>query len=111
MLVVSKNGNIFVIESEQMPVTIYLNRFVVNFAQDVNIWHNGSLTVSRRPEKKKDVINKTIEDRLDPDYIFEDYLISVPTNCRVPLETTLQQLSLPTIKQLPANETISHHVA
>lgn len=111
MLVVSKNGNVFVIESEQMPVTIYLNRFVVNFAHDVKIWHNGSLTVSRKPEKKKDIINKSIEARLDPDYIFEDYLISVPTNCRVPIETTLQQLSLPTIKKLAVNETISHHVA
>jgi hypothetical protein len=82
---VSKNGNIFIIESEQIPVVIYLNRFIVNFTQDVQIWHNGSLTVSRRPEKKKDIIVKTIETRLDPEYIFEDRFVSVPNNCRVPL--------------------------
>jgi len=82
---VSKKGNIFIIESEQMPITIYLNRFVVNFNQDVQIWHNGSLTANKRPEKNKDIIVKTIETRLDPEYIFEDCLVSVPTNSRVPL--------------------------
>lgn len=43
-----------------MPVTINVNRYVVNFEQDVQIWHNGVLTVSKRPEKKKEVIIKSI---------------------------------------------------
>jgi hypothetical protein len=74
-----------------MPVTITINHLFVDFSQEVKIWHNGTLTVCKKPERRLDFAIKTIESRLDPHYIFEDCLISVPANGRVPLEATLQQ--------------------
>ena len=69
-----------------MPVTVYVNRLFVDYNQMVRIFHNSILTVEKKPERNWDVVTKTIDDRVDPSYIFEDCLISVPANDRVPLD-------------------------
>jgi hypothetical protein len=41
--------------------------------------------VCKKPEKDMKIVAKTIDERMDPDYVFEDCLVSVPNQERVPL--------------------------
>jgi hypothetical protein len=50
--------------------------------------------VCKKPEKDMKIVAKTIDERMDPDYVFEDCLISVPNQERVPLEFTLADISI-----------------
>lgn len=86
---VLQKGNEFHIESDKMVVTVYVNRFTVDFNSEVKIYHNQELTVCRKPQKNIPIISKTIDERMDPYYIFEDSFISVPNQNRVPLQFTL----------------------
>lgn len=74
-----------------MPVLLYLNRAFVNYSQDVEIYHNGALTVRRRPQTIEQVVYKTIGDRGDPFYVFEDCIQSVSQNDRVTLDVNTAQ--------------------
>ena len=74
-----KTGNTFHIESEPITITIFVNQLMVDFNQDVVIYHNNVMTVCARPKINKDVIMETIEQRKDPCYIFEDYYSSNPS--------------------------------
>jgi hypothetical protein len=83
--VVHQKNNDFYIESELMTVTIYVNRRIVDFSRPVRVFHNNRQTVVRRPQSDITVIRKTIWERGDPYYVFEDSFISVPELGRVPL--------------------------
>ncbi len=74
-----------------MPVTIYVNRLTVD-QNYVKIYHNGTLTVCRKPQKDHKIVEKSIREREDPFYIFEDCFISIPTNSRVSLPFNVQQV-------------------
>ena len=69
-----------------MPVTIFINRLFVNFSQNVKIYHNNVLTVDKMPMRNLSIVQQTIDDRVDPFYIFEESLLSIPTNGRVPVD-------------------------
>ena len=86
-----QKGNTFYIESEQITVFIYLNRAMINFSQDVEIYHNGVLTVRRRPQTTEQIVYKSIGARGDPFYIFEDCMASVPKNGRIALDVKTGQ--------------------
>jgi hypothetical protein len=53
-------------------VTVFINRLFVDFEKEAKVYHNGELTVSRVPQRNGKVITKSIEERMDPWYIFED---------------------------------------
>lgn len=76
-----------------MTVFIYVNRAMVNFTQDVEIYHNGVLTVKRRPLTTEQIVYKSINERGDPFYIFEDCMASVPKNGRVHLDVKASQFA------------------
>lgn len=53
-----------------MPIIVYINRFTVDFNNEVKIYHNKELTQCRKPQKNMAIIAKTIDERMDPYYIF-----------------------------------------
>lgn len=65
LLKVYQKGNEFHIESDLIPISIYVNRFTVDYSKEVRIFHNKSMTVCRPPEKNMDIIVKTINERMD----------------------------------------------
>ena len=69
-----------------MTINIHINHLFVDLSKDVKVYHNKVLTVNRMPERKSLVITKSIDERMDPDFIFEDCLVSQATTGRVPLE-------------------------
>jgi hypothetical protein len=59
-------------------VTIYLNPRLVDYNKDVRIVHNNRVTICRRPKRDLQVVEATIRQRGDFDYIFQDFLVSIP---------------------------------
>lgn len=49
-----------------------LNRNFVNFSQNIEVYHNGELTVRRKPEINKNIVSDSMYKFFDPWYIFED---------------------------------------
>jgi len=74
---VEKNGNKFHITGD-FPVTIQVNRNMVDFDSPIEIWHNGEQTFKTNPQVRQDVMQKTLQERLDPYYIFDDEFHSSP---------------------------------
>ena len=61
-------------------MTIYFNRKMVDFDREVKVVHNNKLVVSKKPKRDISVIKSTIAQRGDIEYIFEDYIVSIPEN-------------------------------
>ena len=55
-----------------------VNRKMVNMNENVEIYHNGTKTVDKKPVTNEKIIEKTLYERKDPDYIFEDEFVSIP---------------------------------
>lgn len=55
-----------------------VNNKFVNPNEPVTIIHNGQVTVQRAMQFKPDVAEKTLVERIDPYYIFEDEFVSEP---------------------------------
>ena len=51
---------------------------MVDFNKNVTIYHNGKKTVDEKPKIKSDVINRTLKERIDPAFIFQDEFKSEP---------------------------------
>lgn len=50
------------------------------------------MTMCRMPEKNPGIVEKTIRERMDPFYIFEDCLTSSPNRDRTPMPFQPQQV-------------------
>lgn len=79
LITARKVNNTFYIDGpEDLTVTVYFNELMVDFNQEVRVHHNSTITARKRPEINMDVVRRTVDERGDPDYIFQDYLVSVP---------------------------------
>jgi hypothetical protein len=74
---VEKNGNKFSITGN-FPVRIRVNRDMIDYNSNVSIWHNGQQTFNTNAVVRPDIMQKTLKERLDPFYIFDDEFVSVP---------------------------------
>lgn len=76
---VLKEGNVFRIFSNQ-KIGVMLNQNMIDPNQPVTIVHNGAVTAQRQFQPRPDVAERTMLERVDPYYIFEDEIVSVPQN-------------------------------
>lgn len=76
-VLVFKDGNQFRIFSNRV-ITVLLNKKMVNPSQPVTIIHNNKQTQQRPMQFRPEVAEKTMFERIDPYYIFEDEIVSEP---------------------------------
>ena len=55
-----------------------INSMMINENEKVKIYHNGELSREEYPKQNEEIIEKTLYERLDPNYIFEDEFCSNP---------------------------------
>jgi hypothetical protein len=55
---------------------------MVDFSKEVVVYHNDKVTVSRLPKANWSTIEKSISERQDPCFIFEDEFVSDPTSSK-----------------------------
>ena len=53
-------------------ITIMVNKKMVDFSQNIRIFHNGELTVDEKIKQNPETMEKTFLERKDYFYIFED---------------------------------------
>lgn len=51
---------------------------MINENEKIKIYHNGELSREEYPKQNEEIIEKTLYERLDPNYIFEDEFCSHP---------------------------------
>lgn len=72
-----KEGNQFNVYSNR-SVVVLVNRKMVNPNQPITIRHNDQVTVNRNMQTKPEICKKTLLERIDPYYIFQDEFASDP---------------------------------
>lgn len=72
-------------------ITVLLNSQMVNPAEPVTVYHNDALIGQRMMKEKQEVREKTLLERIDPFYIFEDEFESNPTST-VDMKATICKL-------------------